>query len=287
MAWHCVLRSSPPDPAALCRRPRVALWQRTPAGHDHTREPTACLTCRRRARLGCSVPPNALSWGSTALWLVRVRRIREDYTMSCHLLGDLVTRALLAVPLSPLAQPPAQVPRRGYLVQAACSHNSALLEACRPRLRDLGWVEGHQSAMPSRSGVRRMQRPQAASPLALGWAPHPADIPAVHTRRCDTLAPWRKRQRRTYGGDWAKRVASTQHHGRRDDASCLARLAHHHAGPQAILVPPAVSPGGRPLTADTRPGIGAGEALTSRARGGRLCPLGMAVRTSRALDPCV
>jgi hypothetical protein len=99
--------------------------------------------------------------------------------------------------------------------------------------------------------------------------------------------PWRKRQRRTSGGDWAKRVSSTQHHGRRDDASRLATLAHHHAGPHAILVPPAVSPGGQPLTADTRPGMSAGEALTSRARGGRLCPRGMAVRTSRALDPCV
>src|SRR2546426_9353601 len=102
MTWNYLLRSSPPDPPVLCRRQRVALWQRAPAGHGHTREPTACLTCRRRARLGRSVPPNALSWGATALWLVRVLRIREDYTMSFHLLGDLVTRALLAVPLSPL-----------------------------------------------------------------------------------------------------------------------------------------------------------------------------------------
>jgi hypothetical protein len=202
--------------------------------------------------------------------------------MPCDLLGCLVTRTLLAVLLPPLAQ----VPRRGFLVQGVFSGHPSLLEACRPGLRELGWVEGQHIAMASRSGVRRMRVPQPASRLALGLGRPPAGTPAVLTRRCGSFAPWRKRQRRAYGVDWAERASSTRHRGRRDNASWLATLEHHRAGPHAIFVPPAISPGGPPLTADARPGMGAGAALTSRARGGRLCPLGMAVRTSRALDPC-
>ena len=218
--------------------------------------------------------------GSTALWLVSVLRMREDCPMSHHLLGYLVTRALLAVPLPPLAQPPAQVPRRGSLMRGASSGNLSLLEACWSERRKLGWVEGQHIAMASRSGVSCLWVPQEVCYLALGLDLHPAGTPAVHTCPCGSFAPWRKRHRRAYGGDWAERVASPRHRGRRDAAAWLATLAHHRAGSQAIFVPPTVSPGGQPRTADTRPRMGAGAALTSRARGGRLR------RTSRALDSC-
>jgi hypothetical protein len=239
----------------------------------------------RCARLSCSVPPIALSWGATALWLVSVPRIREDCTMSRQLLGYLVTRTLLTVSLPPLAQLPAQMPRRGFLRRGASSRNLSLLDAYWAERRALGWVEGQHIAMASRSGVRRMRGPQAASPLALGLDRHLAGTPAVHTRLCGSCAPWRKRQRRTYGGDGAARVARTQHRGRRDAASWLATLERHRAGPPAIFVPPAVSPGGPPSTTDTRPGMDAGTVVTSRARGGLGRPLGMAVKTCRALDP--
>ena len=105
-----------------------------------------------------------------------------------QLLGYLVTCALLTGPLPPLAQLPARMPRRG-------------------------WVEGQHIAMVSRSGVRRMRGPQAASPLTLGVDRHLASTPAVYTRRCGACASWRKRQRRTSGGDETARVARTQHLG--------------------------------------------------------------------------
>ncbi|HSX82440.1 MAG TPA: hypothetical protein VLQ80_28240, partial [Candidatus Saccharimonadia bacterium] len=180
----------------------------------------------------------------------------------------------------------AQVPCRGFLMQGVCSGNPSLLEACRPGLRALGWVEGQHLAMASREGVRRMRGPQAASHLALGLDCHLTGTPAIHTRLCGSFVPWRKHQRRASGDDWAARVSSSRHRGRRDDASWLATLEHHRAGPHAIFVPPAVAPDGPPLTADARRGMGACVVWASRAEGGRLCPLGMAVRTSRALDPC-
>jgi len=181
--------------------------------------------------------------------------------MSRQLLGYLVTCALLTGPLPPLAQLPARMPRRG-------------------------WVEGQHIAMVSRSGVRRMRGPQAASPLTLGVDRHLARTPAVYTRRCGACASWRTRQRRTSGGDETARVARTQHRGRRDAAAWLAMLECHRAKPYAIFVPPALSPGGPARTTDnTWPGMEAGTVVTSRARGGLVRPLGMAMQTCRALDP--
>jgi hypothetical protein len=205
--------------------------------------------------------------------------------MSRQLLGYLVTRILLTVSLPPLAPLPAQMPRRGFLRRGASSRNLSLLEAYWAERRALGWVEGQPIALASRSGRRRRRGPQAASPLALGMDRHLAGTPAVHTRRCGSCAPWRQRQRRTSGGDGAARVARTQHRGRRDAASWRATLERHRAGPPAICVPPAVSPGGPPRTMDSRPGMEAGTVVTSRARGGLGRPLGMAVQTCRALGP--
>jgi putative ABC transport system substrate-binding protein len=50
--------------------------------------------------------------------------------------------AILAVPLPPLAQSPAKVPRIGVLLLGASSDNPEFLEAFRQGLRELGWVEG-------------------------------------------------------------------------------------------------------------------------------------------------
>jgi hypothetical protein len=133
--------------------------------------------------------------------------------MSRQLLGYLVTCALLTEPLPPLAQLPARMPRRGFLRRGASARNLSLLNACWSERRELGWVEGQHIAMVSRSGVRRMRGPQAASPLTLGVDRHLASTPAVYTRRCGACASWRKRQRRTYGGDETARVARTQHLG--------------------------------------------------------------------------
>jgi hypothetical protein len=205
--------------------------------------------------------------------------------MSRQLRGDLVTCALLAGPLPPLAQLPARRPRRGVLIRGASTRNLALLHAYWSERRDLGWVEGQHIATASRSGGRRMRGPQAASPLALGWDRHLAGTPAVHTRRRGSCAPWRERQRRTYGGAWAACVANTRHRGWQDAAAWPATRERHRARPYAIFVPPAVSPGGPPRTTDTRPGMGAGTVVTRRARGGLVRPLGMAVKTCRALDP--
>jgi putative tryptophan/tyrosine transport system substrate-binding protein len=64
--------------------------------------------------------------------------------------GLIVTLAILAVPLSPKAQSPAQVPRIGWLSLGASSGNPYLLDAFRQGLRDLGWVEGQNLAIESR-----------------------------------------------------------------------------------------------------------------------------------------
>jgi len=58
--------------------------------------------------------------------------------------------AILAVPLPPLAQPPAKVPRIGVLLLGASSDNPYLLDAFRQGLRELGWVEGQNIAIEAR-----------------------------------------------------------------------------------------------------------------------------------------
>jgi len=59
--------------------------------------------------------------------------------------------AILAVPLPPLAQPPAKVPRIGVLWLGASSDSPyLLLDAFRQGLRELGWVEGQNIAIEAR-----------------------------------------------------------------------------------------------------------------------------------------
>lgn len=210
----------------------------------------------RCARLSCSVPPIALSWGSTALWLVSVPRIREDCTMSRQLLGYLVTRTLLTVSLPPLAQLPAQMPRRGFLRRGASSRNLSLLDAYWAERRALGY------------GACGDLRQRLLSPSA--WT---ATLLA-HQRSILACAA------RVPPGGSAKAGPTVATGPRVSRARSTVG-----AGPPAIFVPPAVSPGGPPRTTDTRPGLDAGTVVTSRARGGLVRPLGMAVKTCRALDP--
>src|SRR5262249_27133401 len=70
--------------------------------------------------------------------------------MQRRLLGFLVTLAILAAPLSLLAQPPAKVPRIGFLSLATPVAYPYLLDAFRQGLRELGWVEGQNIAIELR-----------------------------------------------------------------------------------------------------------------------------------------
>jgi len=76
----------------------------------------------------------------------------EDSTMRRSTMGLMLTLAfaILAAPLLPLAQPPAKVPRIGFLLLGASSDNPDLLDAFRQGLRELGWVEGQNIAIASR-----------------------------------------------------------------------------------------------------------------------------------------
>ena len=58
--------------------------------------------------------------------------------------------AILAVPLPPLAQPPAKVPRIGVLSLGVAPGRPYLLDAFRQGLRELGWVEGQNIVIEPR-----------------------------------------------------------------------------------------------------------------------------------------
>jgi hopanoid biosynthesis associated protein HpnK len=133
-------------------------------------------------------------------------------------------------------------------------------------------------------GVRRMRVPQEEYRLALGFERHHAGTQAVHTLLFGTLATWMKRQLRAHGFVWAERVYGTLHSGRMDEAYFLYTLEHLHAGTNEIYFHPAVYPGGQPLTVDERQGTREFAALTSRAVGGRLRELGIALMTYSDLD---
>jgi putative ABC transport system substrate-binding protein len=71
----------------------------------------------------------------------------------------VVAVLLLAVPLAVEAQTPAQVPRIGYFWPShPLSNTSPRLEAFRQGLRDLGWVEGENTAIEYRWGEGRTER---------------------------------------------------------------------------------------------------------------------------------
>src|SRR5215468_10848826 len=65
--------------------------------------------------------------------------------------GLIVTLAILALPLPPKAQPPAKVPRIGWLTLSAPSGSPSLLDTLRQGLRELGWVDGQNLAIESRN----------------------------------------------------------------------------------------------------------------------------------------
>ena len=72
--------------------------------------------------------------------------------MRLRTIGLLLPLALglLVVPLPPLAQSPAKVPRIGVLLLGASSDNPEFLDAFRQGLRELGWVEGQNIAIAPR-----------------------------------------------------------------------------------------------------------------------------------------
>ena len=69
----------------------------------------------------------------------------------------LVALALLVAPLA-AAQPPAKVPRIGYLGSGSPSAGAPLLEAFRQGLRELGYVEGQNLFIDYRWGEGRPER---------------------------------------------------------------------------------------------------------------------------------
>ena len=70
--------------------------------------------------------------------------------MRLSAIGLIVTLAILALPLPLKAQPPAKVPRIGWLTLSAPAGSPSLLDALRQGLRELGWVEGQNLAIASR-----------------------------------------------------------------------------------------------------------------------------------------
>jgi putative ABC transport system substrate-binding protein len=86
--------------------------------------------------------------------------ILEDTTMTCRTIGLLVTLSLLVVPLAAEAQPPAKIPRVGFLSPSspADPRTQRFLEAFRQGLRELGWVEGQKIAIEYRWAEERIER---------------------------------------------------------------------------------------------------------------------------------
>jgi len=133
-------------------------------------------------------------------------------------------------------------------------------------------------------GVRCMRVPQEEYHLALGFDRQNAGTKAVYTLLFGSLATWMKRQLRAHGFVWAERVYGNLHSGRMDEAYFLYTLEHLRAGTNEIYFHPAVYPGGQPLTVDERQGTREFAALPSRAVGGRLRELGIALITYSDLD---
>ena len=70
-----------------------------------------------------------------------------------------LTLSLLAAPLAAGAQPAGQVARVGYLVSSPLTPGrEPNLEALRQGLRALGWVEGQNLVIETRSGEDRYER---------------------------------------------------------------------------------------------------------------------------------
>src|SRR5262245_4367067 len=76
----------------------------------------------------------------------------EGSTMRRTTLGLMLTLAcaILAMPLPPLAQPPAKARRIGFLSLATPVAYPYLLDAFRQGLRELGWVDGQNIAIEAR-----------------------------------------------------------------------------------------------------------------------------------------
>jgi putative ABC transport system substrate-binding protein len=84
----------------------------------------------------------------------------EETIMWYSAVGCIVTLALsmLVAPLAAVAQPPAKVPRIGWLLGTDPSAALYLLDAFRQGLRELGWVEGQNIAIESRYAEGKLDR---------------------------------------------------------------------------------------------------------------------------------
>src|SRR5438132_5862957 len=91
--------------------------------------------------------------------------------MWCSAIGCLVTLilSLLTVPPAADAQPPAKIPRVGWLSDGigACAR-SHLHEAFLHGLRDLGYVEGENLIMERRDAEEQLERLRELAPQLVG-----------------------------------------------------------------------------------------------------------------------
>jgi putative tryptophan/tyrosine transport system substrate-binding protein len=86
--------------------------------------------------------------------------VQEEAPVTRRTLGLLVTLtlAMLVAPPTAAAQPPATIPRIGYLAGSSLAALAARLEAFRQGLRDLGYVEGDTIVIEWRSAEGHFER---------------------------------------------------------------------------------------------------------------------------------
>jgi putative tryptophan/tyrosine transport system substrate-binding protein len=109
------------------------------------------------------------------------RFVLEETTMTRRTIGLLITLVLglLVAPLAADAQPPAKVPRVGFLRHSHQADESRLgrLDEFRQGLQDLGYVEGHNLILEVRWSEERLDRlPELAAELIR----LPVDVLVVH-----------------------------------------------------------------------------------------------------------
>src|SRR5262249_39266954 len=84
----------------------------------------------------------------------------EEMTMACRTLGCLVilTLGLFLAPLAANAQPPATIPRVGFIEATSPGPGRHILDAFRQGLRELGYIEGRTITIEARWAEERPER---------------------------------------------------------------------------------------------------------------------------------
>jgi ABC-type uncharacterized transport system substrate-binding protein len=88
----------------------------------------------------------------------RAKREQSEKPINKLLLGVALSAMLFALGFPAQAQQPAKVPRIGYLTGTSVSAGSARIEAFRPGLRELGYVEGKNIVIEWRGAEGRSDR---------------------------------------------------------------------------------------------------------------------------------